>query len=81
MAKKKIGERDGGRGQTEGHSNKSISSNQKLFEATREELDEIKVGLEITNDNATDLPTAIVLVNEIKAKLNAIVALAGKFEK
>lgn len=86
----KIGKRDGGRGQTEGNSNKSVSSNQKLFVAIREELDGIESGLTITSPDApvaagvysqVDTQATVDLLNEIKGKLNAIVALAKKFEK
>lgn len=77
---KKIGQRSGA-GLSSGHNNQSQSSDAELFGAVRDELDAMSAGLEITSPNASDLATAITLVNEIKTKLNAVVALAKQFEK
>ncbi len=80
MGKPKIGSREGV-GLTEGHTNKNQSSDKELFEAVRTELDAIKAGLAVTEPDATDLPTALTLLNDIKVKLNAIAALVSEFEK
>lgn len=80
MGKPKIGSREGV-GLTEGHSSSSQASDKELFTAARAELDAIKAGLEVTEADATDLPTAITLLNDIKVKLNAVAALVSEFEK
>ena len=77
----KIGIREAGTGISEGHSSKSVSSNQKLFEAVREELTSIKAGCTISTLNASDLPTVIALANDMKIALNNIAAIVDKFEK
>jgi len=74
MAKIKIGNREAGKGLSKGHSTADSSSDQELFEAIRDELD-AKGG--ILSPDATDLATAITLVNEMKAALNVI----AKFDK
>ena len=80
MGKPRIGSRDGV-GLTEGHSSSNQASDKELFEAVRTELDAIKAGLEVTEPDATDLPTALTLLNDIKTKLNAVAALVAEFEK
>lgn len=78
---KKIGNREGGAGQSAGHSSGSVSSNQELFEAIRNEFDAIKdIGLAVEND-ATDLASALLLVNELKVKWNSLINLTKEFEK
>ena len=80
MGKPKIGSREGV-GLTEGHSNSSQASDKELFTAARTELDAIKAGLAVMEADATDLPTAITLLNDIKAKLNAVASLVSEFEE
>lgn len=80
MNKPKIGSREGA-GLSKGHATSGHASDQELFIAMRTELDEIKTQLSVTTPDATDLPTAIALVNAIKVKLNAVAALVAEFQK
>jgi len=66
MALPKVGNRDAA-GLSKGHATKDQSSDAVLFNAIRDELD-AKSG--IVSADASDLATAITLVNEIKAALN-----------
>jgi len=76
----KIGELGhGGQGISVGHEG-SGTTTKKLFGAVRDELDARNTAT-IANDDATDLPTALLLVNEIKASLNTASASAKLFEK
>tara|TARA_R110000803_G_scaffold55938_1_gene113006 strand:+ start:580 stop:810 length:231 start_codon:yes stop_codon:yes gene_type:complete len=74
----KIGQRKGA-GLSEGHANKSQASDKDLFGAIREELDGNLHTIAAVD--ATDLASAITLVNEIKASLNASSSAEKKFEK
>ena len=80
MGKPKIGSREGA-GLSAGHSTGAQASDKEILVAVRTELDSIKTALVVTTANATDLPTAIALVNDIKAKLNIVAALVAEFEK
>jgi hypothetical protein len=80
MNKPKIGTRDGA-GLSQGQASSSQASDKDLFIAVRTELDEIKSQLAVTTPNATDLPTAIALVNAMKVKLNAVAVLVAEFQK
>ena len=74
----KIGERKAA-GLSEGHANKRQSSDKALFGAIRDELD---ANLHtIASADASDLGTAITLVNEIKASLNVASSATKLFEK
>ena len=75
----KIGKRDGA-GLSEGHRNSQQSSDKALFEAIRAEIDLRNVAT-IASADASDLATAITLVNEIKDALNAASSAAKQFEK
>ena len=77
----KIGSRAGGAGQSEGHSAPgSISSDEKLFLAIRAELDAMKALGAAVQDDATDLASAILLVNELKGLWNGLVVVSKEFE-
>ena len=80
MGKPKIGSREGV-GLSRGQSSGSQASDQELLGAVRSELDQIKAALSVATADATDLPTAITLVNDLKDKLNAVAALVDEFEK
>lgn len=77
----KIGIRSGGAGTSEGHTSSSVSSNEKLFGAVRDELDAMKALGVTTEPEATDLTEALALVNELKGKWDSMVELAKKFER
>lgn len=80
MGKPKIGSREGV-GLSEGHSTSGQASDKALLVAVRAELDAIKAQAAITTADATDLATAITLVNAIKTRLNALSTLVDEFEK
>lgn len=75
----KIGQREGA-GLSGGHSSGSQSSDKALFLAVRAELDAVKAGGLAVEANATDLASAILLVNELKGLWNGLVATAKQFE-
>lgn len=80
MGKPKAGSREGV-GLSKGQASSSQASDQELFGAVRAELDGIKAQLSVTTPDATDLPTAITLVNALKVKLNAVSVLVDEFQK
>ena len=75
----KIGKRDAA-GLSTGHANKSQASDAELFGAIRDELDARTAGAASSPD-ASDLGTAITLVNELKALNNAAAGASQLFEK
>jgi hypothetical protein len=79
MTVAKIGERAGA-GLSEGHGSKQQASDRELFLALREELSAIKTASAVTTADATDLATAVALVNDLKSALNSIAAIVDRFE-
>jgi len=80
MAIPKIGNREAGAGLSKGHADKSRASLDALLDAIRDEMTSMK-GTVVAAADASDLGTAITLVNELKTKMNALAAIAKAFDK